>query len=89
MWKFAQGQQEKMHEFFNALLSLKGQLSEIVDMRIDESVNPACEYDAMLTVTFRNLHDLEQYKTNSKHVAVSALCKSIRVARASIDIACD
>jgi hypothetical protein len=86
MWKFAQGNEEKMYEFLNALASLKGQIEQIVDMKVGVNCNPACDYDAVLIATFANLQDLEAYQKNSKHVAVSSLCKSIRLSRASVDI---
>ena len=45
----------------------------------------ADNYDAVLVSEFDTLADLELYKNDPRHKAVSALCKSIRTDRAAVD----
>ena len=42
-------------------------------------------YDAVLISDFDSLEDLETYKKDPRHVAVSALCKAIRTDRVAVD----
>ena len=42
-------------------------------------------YDAVLVSDFAGLEELEAYKNDPRHKAVSALCKSIRVDRVAVD----
>ena len=42
-------------------------------------------YDAVLISLFDSLADLETYKKDPRHVAVSALCKAIRTDRVAVD----
>ena len=53
-----------------------------------ESCNAENAYDAVLIAEFDSLADLAAYKADPRHVAASALCKSIRLARSAIDIEC-
>lgn len=86
MWKFKNGEEENMNKFLDGLKSLKGQIPEIIDMEVKKSVNSNNSYNAVLISTFNSIEDLEKYKVNPKHVAVSELCKTIREDRAAIDI---
>lgn len=86
MWKFKENEEEKMNEFLNGLRSLKGEITEIINMEVKVSINSSNKYDAVLISTFKSLEDLEKYKNDPKHIAVSELCKSIREERAAIDI---
>ena len=43
-------------------------------------------YDAVLISAFDSLEDLEAYKRDPRHAAVSALCKSIRSDRVAVDV---
>ena len=45
----------------------------------------AGNYDAVLVSEFNSLEDLEAYKNDPRHKAVSALCKSIREDRVAVD----
>ena len=42
-------------------------------------------YDAVLVSVFASMEDLEAYKADSRHVAVSSLCKAIRTDRVAVD----
>ena len=42
-------------------------------------------YDAVLVSEFASMEDLQTYKDDPRHKAVSALCKSIRIDRVAAD----
>lgn len=86
MWKFQIGEEQAMHRFLNELQALSGVIPQIRSMNVCLSVNPNNSFDAALLSQFDSLEDLEAYKTDPRHVAVSQLCKSIRESRAAIDI---
>lgn len=86
MWKFKAGEEESMHRFLDALQALNGVIPQIRDMKVRVSVNKNNAYDAVLISRFDSMEDLEAYKVDPRHVAVSQLCKSIREDRAAIDI---
>lgn len=85
MWKFKQGQEKKMEEFLEGLLSLKGEIPELKSIEVGKNINAENTYQAVLISTFDSLEDLERYKINPKHMAVSNLCKNIREDRVSVD----
>ncbi|HIV68132.1 MAG TPA: Dabb family protein [Candidatus Butyricicoccus stercorigallinarum] len=85
MWKFREGEQENMHRFLDGLRALDGVIPQIRSMQVRVSCNEANAYDAVLISKFDSLDDLERYKNDPRHVAVSQLCKSIRETRAAID----
>ena len=85
MWKFKEGTEKEREEFFEGLLALKGQIPQLKSAEIRRSVRPDAEYDACLISEFETTQDVDIYKKDPRHVKVSALCKSIRCARASID----
>ena len=85
MWRFKGSEETAMYEFLNGLKALNGVIPQIKYMDVKVSCNPANEFDAVLISKFDSLEDLEAYKVDPRHVAVSQLCKSIREARAAID----
>lgn len=85
MWKFREGEQGNMHRFLDGLRALDGVIPQIRSMQVRVSCNEANAYDAVLISKFDSLDDLERYKNDPRHVAVSQLCKSIRETRAAID----
>ena len=42
-------------------------------------------YDAVLVSEFHSMEDLALYKSDPRHQAVSAICKSIRLDRVAVD----
>ncbi len=42
-------------------------------------------YDAVLVSEFETMDDLNAYKVDPRHVAVSDICKSIRADRVAVD----
>ncbi len=85
MWKFREGERENMLRFLDGLRGLQGVIPELVDMEVGVDQGGDGHYDAVLISTFRSREDLEAYKKDPRHVAVSSLCKSIRESRAAVD----
>ena len=85
MWKFREGEAENMHKFLEGLKALKGQIPQVVDLEVGVDWGGDGHYDAVLISTFRSKADLEIYKKDPRHVAVSSLCKSIRTDRVAVD----
>ena len=85
MWKFRAGEEENMHRFLDGLKALDGVIPEIRRMEVGVNVLEKNNYDACLIADFDDLAALERYKKDPRHVAVSALCKSIREARGAVD----
>ena len=81
MWKF----KEDPTEFLTALATLNRQIPQIRHMEIHRSAVENAAYDAILISDFDSLADVEVYKKDPRHVAVSNLCKAIRTARSAID----
>lgn len=86
MWKFKSGEDDNISKFVNGLISLKGQIKEIIDMEVKTNVNKNNRYDVVLISTFNSLDDLEKYQKDPRHIIVSKLCENIREDRAAIDI---
>ncbi|MBQ9942546.1 MAG: Dabb family protein [Christensenellaceae bacterium] len=85
MWKFKEGTQAQAKEFMEKLLSLKGQIPQIRAMEVGTDILGGGNYSAVLVSDFDSLEDVETYKNDPRHKAVSALCKSIRVDRVAVD----
>ena len=84
MWKFKPGTREEMEKFLAELRGLYGVIPQIRAQQV--GVNCAeGNYDAVLISDFDSLADLEAYKKDPRHVAVSALCKAIRTDRVAVD----
>ena len=85
MWKFAPGTQTQAKEFLDKLKGLYGQIEVLrsAEVAVNEADGNDC--DAVLIATFDSYADLNAYKTDPRHVAVSTLCKSIRESRGAID----
>ena len=85
MWKFKEGTEEKAEEFLNGLKALNGQIEVIRSMEVGKNVFEKNDCGAALIATFDSFDDLEKYKTDPRHVAVSKLCKEIRESRHAVD----
>lgn len=84
MWKFREGADPT--EFLTKLAALEGVIPQIRSMKVRRSLTPGKGYDAVLVSEFDTLEDVEAYKVDPRHVAVSSLCKAIRTERCAIDI---
>lgn len=84
MWKFQEGADPT--EFLTKLATLEGVIPQIRSMKVRRSLTPGKGYDAVLVSEFDTLEDVETYKVDPRHVAVSSLCKAIRTERCAIDI---
>ncbi|MBD5160964.1 MAG: Dabb family protein [Oscillibacter sp.] len=84
MWKFRPGREAEMHAFLDGLRGLYGVIPQIREQEVGVSCAPG-GYDAALISVFESLEDLEAYKKDPRHAAVSALCKAIRTDRVAVD----
>ncbi len=85
MWKFRPGTEKEQEEFLEGLQSLYGVIPQIRAQEVGKNVAPG-NYDAVLISDFDSLADLEAYKSDPRHVKVSALCKAIRTDRVAVDM---
>lgn len=84
MWKFRPGTEGAQEEFLSGLRALQGVIPQLLRSEVARNVG-AGNYDAVLVSEFNSLEDLEAYKNDPRHKAVSALCKSIREDRTAVD----
>ena len=84
MWKFREGTEEKANEFLTKLAALDGVIPQLKKSEVARNIGKD-NYDAVLVSEFASMEDLQAYKDDSRHKAVSALCKSIRIDRVAAD----
>ena len=84
MWKFLPGKEAEAKEFLTGLKNLYGVIPQIREQEIGVNRLPG-NYDAVLISLFDSPEDLQAYKTDPRHVAVSSLCKAIRTDRVAVD----
>lgn len=84
MWKFKHGTEGEQRQFLDGLRGLYGVIPQIREQEIGVNVLPG-NYDAVLVSVFDSPEDLEAYKNDPRHQAVSALCKAIRTDRVAVD----
>ena len=84
MWKFREDADPS--EFLSRLAALQGVIPQLKAMAIHRSAVSGSAYDAVLISDFDSLEDVEIYKKDPRHVAVSTLCKAIRTDRCAIDV---
>ena len=84
MWKFRPGTEAEQAKFLEGLRSLQGVVPQLKRSEVAVNVGKG-NYDAVLVSEFDSLEDLEAYKNDPRHKAVSALCKSIREDRVAAD----
>ena len=84
MWKFRPGTEAEQAEFLEGLRSLQGVIPQLLRSEVAVNVGEG-NYDTVLVSDFESLGDLEAYKRDPRHQAVSALCKSIREDRTAVD----
>ena len=84
MWKFRPGTEQEQARFLKELRGLQGVIPALLKSEVAQNVAPG-NYDAVLVSEFASLEDLETYKNDPRHQAVSALCKAIRVDRVAVD----
>ena len=84
MWKFRPGTEAEQTRFLESLRALQGVIPQLLRSEVAVNVGEG-NYDAVLVSEFASLEDLEVYKNDPRHKAVSALCKSIRTDRVAVD----
>ena len=84
-WKFREGTEKEREEFLRGLAGLYGVIPELKRCEVlrDSAGGENC--DAALIADFESWDALERYKSDPRHKAVSALCKSIRLSRYAVD----
>ena len=84
MWRFRPGTEAEQRRFLDGLRGLQGVVPQLLRSEVAENVGQG-DHDAVLVSEFQDLEALEAYKKDPRHQALSALCKSIREDRASVD----
>ena len=84
MWKFRPGTEAEQKAFLEGLRGLQGVLPQLKRSEVAVNVGQG-NYDAVLVSEFESLEALDAYKNDSRHKAVSALCKSIRTDRVAVN----
>lgn len=87
LWKFRPGTEREQAAFLEGLRGLQGVIPQLLSSQVAVNVGED-GYDAVLVSEFATLADLEVYKNDPRHQAVSALCKAIRLSRAAVDYEC-
>ena len=86
MWKFRPGTEAEQTQFLDGLRSLQGVIPQLLRSEVAVNIGRG-NYDAVLVSEFATMADLEAYKNDPRHQAVSAICKAIRQERAAVDCA--
>ena len=84
MWKFREGTEREQEQFLTGLRGLFGVIPQLKRCEVKRCVGKD-NYDAVLVSEFASMEDLQTYKDDPRHKAVSALCKSIRIDRVAAD----
>lgn len=84
MWKFRPGTEREQAEFLEGLRGLQGVIPQLLKSEVAVNTGDG-SYDAAAVLEFASMDSLRQYRDDPRHRAVSALCKSIRTDRASVD----
>ena len=84
MWKFREGTEREQEQFLTGLRGLFGVIPQLRRCEVKRCVGKD-NYDAVLVSEFASMEDLQTYKDDPRHKAVSALCKSIRIDRVAAD----
>ena len=84
MWKFKPGTEAEQEKFLTGLRGLYGVIPQIREQEVGVNRGPG-NYDAVLVSVFASMEDLEAYKKDPRHTAVSGICKAIRTDRTAVD----
>lgn len=85
LWKFKPGTEKEQERFLTGLKGLFGVIPEIRTQKVRRSIAENSEFDAILISTFDSMEALEAYRQDPRHLAVSDLCKEIRISRSAFD----
>jgi hypothetical protein len=66
------------------LAALDGVIPQLKKSEVARNIGKD-NYDAVLVSEFESMDDLNAYKVDPRHVAVSDICKSIRADRVAVD----
>lgn len=85
VWKFAENTEKEAQEFISALCGLFGVIPELKSVEARLNTNPENGLCGVLISDFDSKEDMERYKADPRHVAVSGMCKKIRLSREAVD----
>ena len=83
-WKFREGTEAEQEQFLAGLQGLFGVIPQLRRCEVRRCIG-SDNYDAVLVSDFASMEELQIYKDDPRHKAVSALCKSIRTDRVAAD----
>ena len=89
MWKFREGTEEKANEFLTKLAALDRVIPQLKKCEVARNVGEG-NYDAVLGSEFESMDDLNAYKVDPRHVAVSDVAelveqRGLRADRVAVD----
>ena len=84
LWKFREGTKQEQDTFLDGLAALYGVIPQLKRCEVLRNCAPG-NYDAALIADFDTWADLDTYKNDPRHVALSSLCADIRVDRVAVD----
>jgi hypothetical protein len=84
MWKFRPETDTEQARFLEGLRNLQGVIPQLLKSEVAVNVGQG-NYDAVLVSVFDSMEDLETYKKDPRHAAVSGICKAIRTDRTAVD----
>ena len=84
-WRFREGTEAEAQAFVSALNGLVGVIPQIRAAHAALNTNPQNGLCGVLISDFDSMEDLETYKADPRHQAVSAKCKAIRLSREAVD----
>ncbi|MDE7411154.1 MAG: Dabb family protein [Paramuribaculum sp.] len=72
-------------KFREALLALPAQIPQLIDIEVGININPAEEWDLVLTATAASLEDVAIYSAHPAHKAAVALISEHKAGRVCVD----
>ncbi len=78
-----------MQQFKEAIEALPQSISIIRSIAVDFNINPAEEWDLILTSAFDSLEDLSAYSAHPLHIAAASIIAPLKEARACVDASID
>ncbi|MCH5217068.1 MAG: Dabb family protein [Muribaculaceae bacterium] len=76
---------DKASQFRDALLALPGRIDCLRSMEVGLNVNPAEDWDLVLTAVVDNWEDLDTYSSHPLHLAAASIIKDCKESRACVD----
>lgn len=81
----AETRREASARFKEALMALPQQIEVLKSMEVGLNVNPAEDWDVVLTATVATLADVDVYARHPAHLAAAAIVGPLKESRACVD----